>query len=143
MRTRIDALVVKVAELCNLNCSYCYMYQHADKSYTRRPRFLSPEVFQQTLVRASDYCRAHPDGGGMSLILHGGEPLLIGGDRLEWLAQTARSVLGENLRDIGMQTKATLIDYRNLEIIRRYRIIVGVRIDWPEQVHNKAPVDHS
>ena len=30
---RIDNLIMKVAERCNLRCSDCYMYEHEDKSY--------------------------------------------------------------------------------------------------------------
>ena len=42
---QIRSLVVKVAERCNLNCSYCYMYQHADQSFRLRPRFMADETF--------------------------------------------------------------------------------------------------
>ena len=38
------AFVLKIAERCNLNCSYCYMYNKGDLSYLRRPKFMSSEV---------------------------------------------------------------------------------------------------
>ena len=68
---RIFSLVVKVAERCNLNCSYCYMYNHADQSYLRRPAFMSDEVFAQLLVRVQEYCDRRPKHR-MSLVFHGG-----------------------------------------------------------------------
>ena len=56
---RIENLIVKVAELCNLNCSYCYIYNHEDKRYLRRPKLMSEAVFEQLLRRIKDYCDIH------------------------------------------------------------------------------------
>ena len=33
--------VVKVASRCNLNCSYCYMYNLADRTYRDQPKLMS------------------------------------------------------------------------------------------------------
>ena len=91
---RIASLVVKVAERCNLNCSYCYMYNHADQSYLRRPVFMSDEVFDQLLVRIHEYCDRRPKHR-MSLVFHGGEPMLIGAERFRRFTRLAREKLGE------------------------------------------------
>ena len=37
------SFLVKVASRCNLNCSYCYMYQHADQSWKKKPLTLSAQ----------------------------------------------------------------------------------------------------
>jgi len=49
--TKIHSVVVKVAELCNLNCSYCYMYNHRDTSYKTRPKIMSENVLELLLRR--------------------------------------------------------------------------------------------
>jgi uncharacterized protein len=140
---RIDSLVVKVAELCNLNCTYCYFYQGEDKSFRLRPKFMSREVFVQMLTRVSEHCLAHPEVGKMSLILHGGEPLLIGANELEWQSKTARNILGDHLKDIGIQTNGTLINDDFVDVIRHNNLRVGVSIDGPASVHDEYRVDHS
>jgi uncharacterized protein len=142
MSGRIDSLVLKIAERCNLNCSYCYMYQHEDKSYLGRPRFISDEVFDQLLVRICEYCDKRAPHR-MSLSLHGGEPTLIGADRLDRLGSRARHVLGERLADISMQTNATLVDDRLIDVLRRHQILVGVSLDGPADIHDTFRVDHA
>jgi len=142
MSGRIDSLVLKIAERCNLNCCYCYMYQHEDKSYLRRPRFISDEVFDQLLVRICEYCDKRAPHR-MGLCLHGGEPTLIGADRLDRLGARARHVLGERLVDISMQTNATLVDHRLIDVLRRHQILVGVSLDGPAEIHDTFRVDHA
>ena len=142
MPGRIDSLVLKVAERCNLNCSYCYMYQHADQSFARRPVFMSDEVFEAVLHRVVEYCEQHPPGR-MWLGLHGGEPTLIGPGRLDRLAQRARVVLGPHLAGFSMQTNATLIDQDWITVLRANEIRIGVSLDGPAHMHDMFRVDHS
>lgn len=142
MPGRIDALIMKVAERCNLNCSYCYMYQHADQSYAHRPAVMSDAVFDQTLLRVKEYCdRRAPHK--MNLTMHGGEPTLIGTRRMSQLAERAHAVLQGRLSGISMQTNATLIDDEWIDVVRRHDIRVGVSLDGPADVHDTVRVDHA
>ena len=103
---RVVSLVVKVAERCNLNCSYCYMYNHADQSYLRRPAFMSEEVFQQLLTRVYEYCERRQKHR-MSLVFHGGEPMLMGTARFRKFTNLARERLGERLDSLQIQSMKT------------------------------------
>ena len=40
-------LVVKVASRCNLNCTYCYVYNMGDNSYKLQPKFMSIETIKK------------------------------------------------------------------------------------------------
>ena len=40
----IGTVVLKLASPCNLNCSYCYVYNHEDQSWRNRPTFIAPET---------------------------------------------------------------------------------------------------
>ncbi len=82
MATEIKGLVVKIVQRCNLNCSYCYMYQHADQSWRQRPPFMSEETFGHLLTRIEEYCDRRP-GREMNITFHGGEPMLIGPRRFD------------------------------------------------------------
>lgn len=141
MAARVDTLVVKVCERCNLNCSYCYMYQHADQSWRHRPKAMTDAVFDQLLVRIRDYCDRR-DAFRMNLTLHGGEPTLLGPDRIDGLVKRSRAVLGDRLGDIAMQTNGTLLDERWVAVIRANDIRVGISLDGPQEVHDAVRVDH-
>src|SRR6185369_3690126 len=127
---RIGSLVLKVAERCNLNCSYCYMYNHADQSYLRRPAFMSDEIFAQLLVRINEYCERRPKHR-MSLVFHGGEPMLMGAERFKRFTNLARKKLGEKLDRLQLQTNATLVDDSWITTLHEQGVNVGVSIDGP------------
>ena len=141
MTRGISQLVLKVAELCNLNCSYCYLYQHEDQGWRLRPKFMTDEVFEQLLVRVREYCERRAPHQ-MTLIFHGGEPTLAGPERIEGFAQSARRELGEHLGGIAIQTNGTLIDERWVEVIARNGIQPGVSLDGPQAAHDANRVDH-
>lgn len=137
----IDQIVLKIASRCNLNCSYCYVYNHEDQSWRDRPRFISDEVFERTLSAIGRYCERRGEHQ-MSIIFHGGEPTLIGPQRLNRLALRAREELGEHLGTLFMQTNATLINDEWIEVFRRNDIGIGVSLDGPPEVHDAVRVDH-
>lgn len=137
----LHSLVVKVAERCNLNCTYCYMYNHEDKSFLHRPKFMSDDVFDQLLRRIHEYCRTY-EQHSMTLCLHGGEPTLIGAGRMDRMIVRARNVLGDCLGDVLIQTNATLIDDEWVAVFKRNNILVGVSLDGPPQVNDAVRVDH-
>jgi uncharacterized protein len=139
---RIVSLVVKVAERCNLNCSYCYMYNHADQSYLRRPAFMSDEIFAQLLVRIYEYCDRRPKHR-MSLVFHGGEPMLMGTERFRRFTNLARERLGEKLDSLQLQSNATLVDDDWIKTLHELEVTVGVSMDGPPEIHDMFRVDHA
>jgi uncharacterized protein len=139
---RIDNLVVKVAERCNLKCAYCYLYEHEDTSFRRRPRFMSDEVFDALLVSLRRYCAGRP-GQRTELTFHGGEPTLVGAARLARFAGRAREVLGDLLGGLQMQTNGTLIDEHWVETLRSSQIHASVSLDGPPDLHDDGRVDHA
>lgn len=138
----IAAVVLKLASRCNLNCSYCYIYQHEDKSYLRRPKFISDEVYERTLTAMLDYCRQRGDDYAMALTYHGGEPTLVGAGRFDRLAARAAEVLGPRLRLLAVQTNAVLLDAGWAEVFRRHQVRVSVSLDGPPEIHDAVRVDH-
>src|SRR5688500_2285726 len=77
--------VLKVTARCNLDCSYCYVFNKADQSWRSRSRVMPDEVFDAALARIRRHCdrSAQPV---IRLMFHGGEPLLAGVPRFgRWL----------------------------------------------------------
>jgi len=139
---RIDNLVVKVAELCNLNCSYCFIYNHEDKSYLGRPKFMDEPVFEHLLNRVREYCEKRAPQR-MSLTFHGGEPTLLGPARLAAYIRRAREVVGPFLSGVCMQSNGTLLDDEWVRVIKEQQIPVGVSLDGPPEVHDVHRLDHA
>lgn len=139
---RIDNLVVKIAELCNLGCKYCYLYEHGDTTFKARPRFMSDGVYGGLLASVRRYCDEVP-GRRMSITFHGGEPTLVGPDRLISLAERARNVLGSYLDTLQMQTNGTLIDDQWVSALERTGVHASVSLDGPPDIHDRNRVDHA
>jgi uncharacterized protein len=136
----INQLILKVAELCNLDCSYCYLYKHEDQRFRTRPKFMSEEIFEQVLQRTREYCDRR-EGQRMALVFHGGEPTLIGLPQLTRFAQRAHEVLGDRLDGLLMQTNGTLLNSEWIKTLHDFRIHVGVSIDGPAAIHDANRID--
>jgi uncharacterized protein len=136
----IAGLVVKIAERCNLNCSYCYMYNHVDKSYQDRPVFMSTDIFRRLVDRMAEYLDAHRLTD-MGITLHGGEPMLMDPAVVEQFVDIARARLGRRV-SFGLQTNATLVTDEWIRVVKAQRIAVGVSLDGPPQIHDRFRVYH-
>ena len=68
-------VIVKTVERCNLNCSYCYFFNGLDKSYKKRPKFISKLTIDNLIMFLDNAIKIH---GVDDLVigLHGGEPLM-------------------------------------------------------------------
>ncbi len=40
-------VILKTAERCNLNCSYCYFFQGEDKSYQKHPSIIKRDTIKR------------------------------------------------------------------------------------------------
>lgn len=140
MSTPISSFVFKIASRCNLDCTYCYEYNMGDTTWQDMPKVMSVDVARLAAVRILEHCRAH-DFNNIDISLHGGEPLAVGRDHLAALVQAIRSVLEPHCRlAIGMQTNGVLLDERMLEVITREKLSVGVSLDGPPAVNDKARI---
>ncbi len=141
MNTRISGLVVKIAERCNLNCTYCYMYNHADQQYLSRPAFMSHEVFLALMNRVASYCDAH-GYHTMGLAFHGGEPMLFDPEKLDaWLTEV-KPIVGDKVL-YTVQTNATMVGDAWIALIKKHGIRTSVSLDGPPEIHDEFRVDHA
>ena len=76
----------------------------------------------------------------LAVVLHGGEPLLLGKAKLERLLEGLRSALGQE-STIALQTNGTLVNDELVEVFAETRTVVGVSIDGPPEVNDKFRVD--
>ncbi|MEV6816002.1 radical SAM protein, partial [Micromonospora sp. NPDC051296] len=74
--------VLKLHSRCDLACAHCYVYTMADQGWRDLPRTMSPSVLDAAARRIGEHARTHRLDL-VSVILHGGEPLLAGPARVE------------------------------------------------------------
>ncbi len=138
---RLD-FVLKVASTCNLNCSYCYVYNRGDTSWRERPALMPEPVFDAAVAQIADYCRRSGQRT-VRITFHGGEPLLAGVRRVKsWCERIYAALLPICRVDIVLQTNGVLLDAKWLDLIRDQRISIGFSIDGPPGVHDLERVDH-
>ncbi len=137
---RVHSVVLKLAAPCNLDCSYCYIYNHEDQSWRTRPRVIAQDTYDRVIAMLVEYCDRHRST--ISVTFHGGEPTLIGVKRFDGMATQIRSELGERLAGLSMQTNGTLVDRAWAEALARHRVNAGVSLDGPAEIHDSARVDH-
>jgi uncharacterized protein len=129
--------VLKVHSRCNLACDYCYMYEMADQSWRAQPKRMTRAVAEQTAARIAEHVRAHALTD-VSIVLHGGEPLLAGPETIEQVVSAVRAQVGEQTTvRATIQTNAALLSEEYLELFRNLDLHVGVSVDGGEQAHDR------
>jgi uncharacterized protein len=138
----LRAVVLKVASRCNLNCSYCYVYNKGDSTWTQRPPIMADATFETTLARIRESCEASGQQS-ISLTFHGGEPCLVGVKRFDsWCERARRALAGVAAVDFCIQTNGTLLDAAWADVFSKYDVHVGISIDGPKETHDQSRVDH-
>ena len=135
----LDTVLIKVASRCNINCSYCYVYHMGDDNWSRLEKLMSKETIDAVCNALKELTQSQERY--FSIVLHGGEPLLLGATRLEYLLSKLREVVSLNY-PISIQTNGILITKEILDICFKYRTSVAVSIDGPKHVNDKYRITH-
>jgi uncharacterized protein len=77
----------------------------------------------------------------LSVVLHGGEPLMLGAARLDALCAALRTALPHPC-GLHVQTNGLLLTDDILDVLVAYDVGVSVSIDGPAEVHDRFRVDH-
>ncbi len=136
----LTTFLFKIASRCNLDCDYCYVYHSSDTSWKRKPKFISKEVIDQGLFRIFEHAKANRLSE-VTIILHGGEPLLAGLDLIEYIFESATNLSKDICKvELGIQTNAVLLDEKTIEIFDKYGAAVGVSFDGNKEATDKHRV---
>lgn len=128
----IGLVVVQSTSLCNLDCSYCYLPDRQKK------RVFYLELLPLLVQRILESPYAGPE---FSLVWHAGEPLTL---PTGWYDE-ATVILQCSLAERGaegleftqhVQTNATLINDAWCDCFHPNRIVVGISVDGPEEIHD-------
>lgn len=134
------AYILKVAERCNLACSYCYFFFGGDETYKQHPPFVLPETIDG-LIEFTRGAIANHGIKNVRIGFHGGEPLLLKKEQFRSICEQLTASLGAlcNL-SLSVQTNGVLIDPGWVDVFADHRIHVGISFDGPPAFHNTTRV---
>jgi uncharacterized protein len=104
---------------CNIQCQYCY--QNPQRDAGNLPVDFDLGKMKAALERA-----------GSNFTVFGGEPLLVPEQVLEDLWAFGYERFGSN----GIQTNATLVNDRHIQLFKRYNVSVGISVDGPDDLND-------
>jgi hypothetical protein len=113
------------------------MYEMADQSWRRQPRAMPDEIADLAAQRIAEHARSH-GLDRVTLILHGGEPLLAGRDLITRLIEGTRCQAGPGITvDASVQTNAVGLSDAYLRLFDELDIGVGVSVDGDATAHDR------
>lgn len=127
MQTNYLVFIIKLTGRCNLNCTYCYEKINPDRSQLDEKK--AEIVFRK--IR-SFLQKRFPGRKNVHLIWHGGEPLLLGHEKLSAIFQMARDIVDPASAALyqSVQTNGLLIDDRFVELFKKHNMNVGLSLDF-------------
>jgi uncharacterized protein len=137
MSACVSQYVLKVCSRCDLSCDHCYVYEHADQSWQHKPKIITGPTVAQAARRISEHARLRRLGQ-VSVVLHGGEPLLLGRDRLRDVLRTLRSAIDPVTRlDLMLHTNGVLLDEPLCDLFVEYGVRIGVSLDGDRAANDR------
>lgn len=137
---QIDTVLIKVASRCNINCGYCYVYNMGDTGWSNMPGQISEDTTNAIARALADLTQLQDRP--FAVVLHGGEPLLLGPKKLRNLISTVRATLPPDTA-FSLQTNGISINDEILDACYEARTTVSVSLDGPPGVHDRNRVSHS
>ncbi|MEV6984425.1 FxsB family cyclophane-forming radical SAM/SPASM peptide maturase [Sphaerisporangium sp. NPDC051017] len=129
--------VLKVASRCDLACDHCYVYEHADQSWRARPTGMSDETIAWSASRIADHAKRH-GLQGVTVVLHGGEPLLAGRHRLDRISRELIGALdGVCELDLRIHTNGVLLDESFCDLFAAYGVKIGISLDGDRAANDR------
>jgi uncharacterized protein len=137
----VSTYILKVASRCNLNCSYCYMYNMGDDTYLKQPKFITMDIVE----KFADKLNLHAQNYSLERVLlafHGGEPLLWGVDRIVQAKNLIRRKIDAEIDiEFTVQTNGVLLDESIISELAINDIYIGISLDGLKETHDKYRID--
>lgn len=135
----IDTLqvVFKVAERCNIDCSYCYYFNMGESSALGRPPFVNLARTKAIAAWIARGCRelAIPK---VLVSFHGGEPMMLKPALFDAVCASLRDAITPHASlAFSIQTNGTILSDMWLDLFRAHVVHVGVSIDGDRPAHDR------
>ncbi|NLR68656.1 radical SAM protein [Chitinophaga varians] len=138
---QISSVAAKIASRCNINCSYCYIYNKGDDSYKHQPKFMSEAIYTRLFEQIRGYCNKHRLKS-FTIYLFGGEPLLAGKEYVrKFLAAAEQILMPDVAPDFLIQTNGILFDQEWIDLFKEFGVIYGFSLDGNKEINDRNRVD--
>ncbi|MFK0178950.1 radical SAM/SPASM protein FxsBH, inactivated beta-hydroxylase extension form [Streptomyces xanthochromogenes] len=130
-------IVLKVHSRCDLACDHCYVYEAGDQTWREQPRAVSDHVIAHTARRLAEHAEKHRLPS-VSVILHGGEPLLAGPARLRRVCEElTAAVTPVTALDLRIHTNGVLLGPPYLDLFEEFGVQVGISLDGDRAANDR------
>lgn len=137
MSRSVSQYVIKVCSRCDLACDHCYVFEHADQSWRDKPKIIAGATVAQAARRIAEHVRIH-HLDEVHVVLHGGEPLLLGHDGLHGVIGTLRSAIDPVARlYLHVHTNGVLLDEKLCALFADHAVQVGVSLDGDHAANDR------
>lgn len=127
-----NELILKVTSCCNLNCSYCYVFNQGDESYKNEPSVMNLEMIDNVVNRIKQHCETHKIPLFL-VIFHGGEPLMAPKAFYEIFVDKIKDSIDSTEVLYGVQTNATLLTQEWIDLFDKLEISIGISLDGTKE----------
>lgn len=121
-----------VGPSCNLNCSYCYYLKHGTKMHHNGFRIMAEDMLEEYIRQ---YISSQ-NSDSISFCWHGGEPTIAGVDYFTKALEFQKKYADGKEINNSFQTNGTLIDRQWCRFFVDNKILVGLSIDGPADIHD-------
>jgi len=123
-------LIAKVTHSCNLRCRYCFYTKSLNDHF---PTTLSKEDLRTILRKTSEYWDK------VSLVFHGGEPLLLPLEYFQAIIDFQRQLYEEHGTEFrnSIQTNGTVYTNELCTFLKNADIHIGISLDGTRETHDK------
>lgn len=129
-------VIIKPTYACNFRCKYCYLSNDTKSLH----RIFDAEFAKNIILQIKDYMQ-NTRKRRLTIIWHGGEPLLWGIDNYrEIFAFMEKELVGFDLKN-SLQTNLSLINEEYIDLFLRYNVHVGFSLDGIKEIHDSQRVD--
>ncbi|BAL87579.1 hypothetical protein AMIS_23590 [Actinoplanes missouriensis 431] len=133
----LSQFVLKVHGRCDLKCDHCYVYEHADQSWMTKARAMSADVARAAARRIAEHA-ARWELPRVRVVVHGGEPLLLGPAGLDRLITEIRTPIEKVTRlSLTMQTNGVRFNPATGDVLKRHGVRVGVSLDGDREANDR------
>ena len=129
-------IIIKPTFNCNFRCLYCYLANDIKAD----DFMMDVEVAKSIVKQAIDYCCLN-HRKKLTLIWHGGEPLLWGNDKFRHVFEYTAGLDAPLLVRHGIQTNLSLINDNYRELFKSYDVRVGFSIDGVRDINDNLRLD--
>ena len=126
-----------MASRCDLSCDHCYVYADPDRTWLRRPKTMGQATVRAAACRIAEHAKRH-SLRHVSVVLHGGEPLLLGPAGLQTVLRDLRSIIDPIVTlELHLQSNGVRLTPAVCEVLADHHVKIGISLDGDESANDR------